>query len=120
MRVGIIDGGFLGYLGLLGSSLPDTVTAKNFVDGETDAQIDDGSEHGTACAEIIHNVAPGAQLLLAKTSTVLEVEKAVEWLTAQHVDIISTSIGWIGISPGDGTGRLPDLIEQAREMASSG
>jgi hypothetical protein len=115
VKVGIIDGGFLGYTSLLGTDLPATVTVKNFVDGETDAQVDGTTEHGTACSEIIHDIAPDATLYLAKVETNLDLPEAVAWLKNTHqVDIISTSIGWYIVTPGDGTGEFADLVQDAR------
>ena len=113
-KVGIIDGGFIGYPGLQGTDLPASVTVQNFVDGETIGQVDGTTEHGTACAEIVHDVAPGAALYLAKTSTNIDLREAVNWLTATHqVDIISTSLGWYNLTPGDGTGEFEDLVQAA-------
>jgi subtilisin family serine protease len=115
VKIGVIDGGFAGYLGLLGSDLPATVAATNFVDGETAAQLNTGSEHGTACAEIIYDVAPGATLYLAKIATVLDLVEAVTWLRdTVQVDVISSSIGFYNVSPGDGTGLFEGLVYSAR------
>lgn len=114
VKVGIIDVGFKGYKGLLGSDLPTSVTVKNFVDGQADSAVDGTTEHGTACAEIIHDVAPGAQLYLAKVATTIDIEEAATWLKAQGVRIISSSIGTYNVSPGDGTGYLENIVAAAR------
>jgi subtilisin family serine protease len=115
VKVGVIDGGFTGYPGLLGTDLPATVTVKNFVDGESDAQVDGTTLHGTACAEIIYDIAPGATLYLAKISTNLDLQEAVAWLKNTHqVDVISISMGWYALTPGDGTGQFADLVSSAR------
>ena len=115
IKVGIIDGGFLGFTTLLGTDLPASVTSKNFVDFETDPQVDGTSEHGTACAEIVHDVAPGADLYLAKVDTALDLHEAMLWLKDIHqVDVISTSLGWFNVTPGDGTGVFADWVNQAR------
>jgi subtilisin family serine protease len=116
VKIAVIDTGFLGYPGLLGTDLPASVTVKNFVDGESDAQVDGTSQHGTAAAEIIHDVAPDAELYLAKVATEVDLDEAVAWLMtpAINVDIISTSIGAYIITPGDGTGIFADLVSQAR------
>jgi hypothetical protein len=91
------------------------VIVKNFVDGENDTQVNGGGVHGTACAEIIHDVAPGAQIFLAKVSTNIDLAEAVAWLkNTIHVNIISTSLGWYNVTPGDGTGEFADLVSQAR------
>jgi subtilisin family serine protease len=115
VKVGIIDGGFAGYPGLLGSDLPAAVTVKNFVDGEIDAQVDGTTPHGTACAEIIHDLAPQATLYLAKINTDVDLQEAVAWLKdVQHVNIILTSQAWYNLAPGDGTGELAILAQEAR------
>lgn len=116
VKVAIIDSGFLGYQTLLGSELPTTVTAKNFVDSETDAQVDGTSKHGTACAEIVHDVAPGAELLLLKTATALDLLEAVDYAVTAGADVISTSIGFTNLGPGDGTGPLSELVRLARQV----
>jgi uncharacterized repeat protein (TIGR01451 family) len=115
VRIGIVDGGFQGYTALLGQELPARVTVRNFVDGEGSAQVDGTTGHGTAVAEIIHDIAPDARLFLAKASTNVDVEEAVAWLQdEQRVDIISTSIGFYNLAPGDGSGSLAAMVAQAR------
>jgi subtilisin family serine protease len=115
VKVGVIDGGFLGYNGLLGSDLPANVTVRNFVDGEGAAQVDGTTPHGTACAEIIHDIAPDAELYLVKIATNVDLAEAVDYLIAQNVDVISTSLGWYNLTPGDGTGEFADLARRARD-----
>ncbi len=114
VKVAIIDGGFQGYPGLLGSELPATVTAKNFVDGESAAQVNGTTVHGTACAEIVHDIAPDAALYLIKVGTDIDLQQAVDWVKTQGVNIISTSLGWYNLTPGDGTGFFANLVQSAR------
>jgi subtilisin family serine protease len=119
VKIGIIDGGFSGYPARLGSDLPASVTVRNFVDFESDALVNGTTAHGTACAEIIHDMAPGAQLYLAKVNTQVDLSQAVDWLVNTHrVDIISTSIGWIAATPGDGTGFFAQLVDYARSAGT--
>ncbi len=116
VKIGIIDGGFQGSNDLLGTDLPASVIVKNFVDGEVDGQVDGTTIHGTACAEIIYDIAPGANLYLAKIDTNLDLQEAVAWLKDTiQVDIISTSMGWYNQTPGDGTGEFADLVQSARD-----
>ena len=114
VKIGVIDGGFIGYRGLLGSDLPASVTVRNFVDGEDDAQVDGTTEHGTACVEIAYDVAPASEIYLAKVATDLDLAEAVDWLITQRVDIISTSLGIYNATAGDGTGYLAEKVAQAR------
>jgi subtilisin family serine protease len=114
VKIAVVDGGFIGYTGLLGTDLPASVTVKNFVDFETDTQVGSTTEHGTACAEVIHDIAPGAQLYLVKISTAIDLQQAVNYSIGQGVDIISTSLAWLNQTPGDGTGFFANLATQAR------
>ena len=114
VRIGVMDTGFTGYSNLLGTDLPESVQARSFIDGET--SVESGNDpHGTACAEIIHDVAPEADLYLARVATSLDIEEAVNWFISQDVDIISSSIGTYNQTPGDGTGSLPDLVSRANQ-----
>ncbi len=116
VKIGIIDVGFGQYISLQGKDLPGETFVKNFVDGESDLDIDlDGQKHGTACAEIIHDLAPDAQLYLAKVSNHFDIEKAVEWFISQGVQIISSSIGDYNQAPGDGTGTYAKIVAKAQE-----
>jgi subtilisin family serine protease len=119
VKVGIIDMGFSGYTALMGSELPSSVTAANFVDFEGVEEVDGTDPHGTACAEIIHDVAPGAQLYLAKVETSLDVEEAATWMIGQGVKVISMSLGTTVEGPGDGTGWLADVVDSARAAGVS-
>ena len=114
IRIGVMDTGFTGYSNLLGTDLPTSVQARSFIDGE--ASLESGNDpHGTACAEIIHDIAPEANLYLARVATSLDIEEAVNWFISQDVDIISSSIGTYNQTPGDGTGSLPDLVSRANQ-----
>jgi len=108
-KVAIIDEGFTGYQALLGTELPSSVEARSFrADGNLFT-----NEHGTACAEIIHDIAPNAKLYFANIGTDLEFFYAVEWLIEEEVDIISSSLSWVNAGAGDGTGPINSIVEWA-------
>jgi subtilisin family serine protease len=99
---------------LLGSDLPAAVTAKTFVDFQNDSYVNKVNPHGTACAEIIHDMAPDAQLYLLQVSTDTDLGQAVDYAIAQGVDVISTSLAWLNLTPGDGTGYFDQQADKAR------
>ena len=67
VKVAVLDAGFSGYSSLLGSELPSSVITQSF---RADHDITGGGEaHGTAVAEIVHEVAPGAQMYLVNFET---------------------------------------------------
>ncbi len=113
MKVAILDPGFGGYADRQATGdLPANLTVKSF---RADGDITGGGEvHGTACAEIVYDIAPDAQYYLVNFNTDVELANAVNWLISQHVDVISSSWGFFGGSPGDGSGEVDNLVNQAR------
>ena len=111
----IIDSGFLGYEALLGTELPASVDTFSLAKEGFDAQETD---HGTKCAQIIHDIAPGARLTLATAETQLEWAATFEWASQQtDLHIVSVSHGWDDNYPLDGT----SLISTAyNEVALAG
>jgi subtilisin family serine protease len=113
MKIGILDQGFDGYRDLLGRELPASVKVKSFVPG---IEIDQtGVSHGAAVAEVIHDVAPDAELyLVCYDGGDVSMGNAVEWLLQQGVHIISHSAGGLA-APMDGTGRDGELVKLAAD-----
>lgn len=72
-----------------------------------------GSRHGVAVAEIIHDMAPDATLYLATAVTVTDLAAAVAWFDSQGVQIISRSLGSELDGPGDGTGSVDAVVDDA-------
>jgi len=101
VKVAILDSGFAGYESRLGGTLPDTVVTRSF---RRDGDIAAGTEHGRRAAEVVHSVAPGAQLYLVNFSTVTELSAAVDYLVDEGIQVVSFSLGYIHNGPGDGTG----------------
>ncbi len=112
IKVGVLDLGFGGYQSLEGVELPANVTVAKFGDEYAfDAEV-----HGTACAEIVHEMAPDAEMFLAYyDGTDLAFGQAIEWLMEQQVDIITNSTGSNGLTPMDGTGFSAELVDEAHD-----
>lgn len=118
VKVGILDFGFTRYQALQQAGLlPAPAAVKAFgKDGGWD-RINTGTEHGTACAEIIHAMAPQASIYIAAIgdgkggASSDEIIRAAMWLAEQKVDIISFSGGGHG-GPHNGTDLLDKLVEE--------
>jgi 2-keto-3-deoxy-6-phosphogluconate aldolase len=111
VKVAVLDLGFQGYTSLLGTELPPAVTAQSF---RADADITAGGiNHGTGVAEIVYDMAPGAQMYFANFDTEVELANASQWLTAQGVHVINASWGYFTSGPGDGTGIVDDVVTQS-------
>lgn len=110
VKIGILDLGFQNFTRYLGSALPEKVAGRSFV---LDTALEDTfTNHGTVCAEIIHEVAPDAELYLAAYSTEAEMLNAVDWLIDQGVQVISNSTG-SAYGPLDGTSLQSQTVERA-------
>lgn len=110
VKVAIIDHGFEGYEDLLGTELPANVTVKSF---RIDKDITGGGViHGTACAEIVHDVAPDAELYLINSDGyVYQLKEIINYLISEKIDVVSHSAGR---SAGlfDGTDECCKIIDQ--------
>ena len=69
-------------------------------------------EHGTGCAEIVHDVAPEARLHLYFSNDLLDFENSIDRAIHNDIDIISYSGGFTS-SWGDGKGIVCDLANRA-------
>jgi hypothetical protein len=90
--------------------LPETVVAQSF---RGDGKLDVDPE-GTAILEIIHDVAPGADLFFANVETSLDVGAAVNWL-AERCDIICSDLIFLRSGPYDGTSPPSEALTSAAE-----
>ena len=114
VKVAVLDcTGFAGYQGLLGTELPpaERVVVRSF---RADGLIDTGN-HGTACAEVVYDMAPGATLYLVNYNTEVELGNAVDWLIAENVHIGTHSVGWLNAGPVDGTGTICNMVNDAHD-----
>ena len=108
IKVGIIDDGFEGFSGLMGTELPQSVEARCYPIGSDTptneiADCDWDDVHGTAVAESVMDIAPEVSLYIANVDTPDDVQAAVEWMIDQEVHVINHSMGWPFDGPGDGT-----------------
>ncbi len=108
VKVGVIDLEFGNWEDLLGVELPPApaTTYRSF----GGAQSSPDQVHGTACAEIVHDIAPDAQLYLAEIRTTVDLSAALDWMADQGVSVVTMSLGFYGAGPGDGTGGIVDDI----------
>ncbi|MBN1249873.1 MAG: hypothetical protein JXC32_19580, partial [Anaerolineae bacterium] len=112
VTVAVVDTQFDGLENAISAGeIPATVTARRLMpDGELVDSLQSGDgPHGTACAEIIHDLAPGAQLyLLQVDSFLVTAERMFEILEQAGVRVVSLSISVLAMGRADGTGVLGD------------
>ena len=100
VAVGILDVGFDGYDGLLGSELPDAV------DSDLSRGASQSSDHGTAVAEVVHDFAPDATLNLVSFGTDVEFGEGLQTLLDAQVDVVNASVGFDNTWSLDGSSTL--------------
>ena len=109
VKVGVIDSGFEGFRRLMGSELPDNVTARCYFEearapssSVADCEVD--GDHGTAVAETLVDVAPEVELYIANPHSNGDLRNAVDWMAGQGVAGNQRIAGLsIRLGPGDGT-----------------
>ncbi|MCP2243160.1 ricin-type beta-trefoil lectin domain protein [Lentzea aerocolonigenes] len=119
VKVGIIDVGFGNVAASQAAGeLPANITINN--DNCLDAA--EKPQHGTGIAEIVHDVAPEAQLFLACIEDTFSFDQAETWLRAQGVQVISSAVGFLAPagSRGDGTGDAGSPAEVVKRSRQAG
>lgn len=112
VKVAVLDSGFRGYRDHLGKALPKQVTVRSFRDDRNLEGRD--SQHGILCAEVVHAVAPDAELLFAnwepdRPDTFLD---AARWARQQGARVISCSVIMPSWSDGEGNGPVHEALTQ--------
>lgn len=111
VKVAVIDGGFAGLADRqAGGDLPANAITQDHCGGK----LTTASEHGTAVAEIVHEMAPGAQLYLVCIASDDDFAAAVAYAKSQGVHVINFSAGWEGPFRNDGTDRFSAVVADAK------
>ncbi len=106
-KVAIIDVGFANWAG---AEIPaGLVTTQTFrADGTMGA-----GDHGTAVAEVVADMAPGAELLLIAVDTPGSVVDALQYAVSQGCDVACVALGILE-GPFDGTHEVAQAVTAAR------
>jgi hypothetical protein len=108
--VAILDTGFRGYQKHLGKALPANIRVRSFRrDGDLEAK---DSPHGILCAEVVHTLAPEANLLLANWETECPDQflDAVRWAQVEGARVATCSLIMPTWSDGEGHGPIHDTL----------
>src|SRR3989344_3187401 len=109
VKVGVIDMGFPSYTNAQASGdLPSSLTITDYTGTGTG-----GIDHGTNVAQIVYEMAPGAQMYLAKINTDVQLQQAMSDMAAAGVRVINHSVGWYGAAFYDGTGSICNTANSA-------
>lgn len=110
VTVAVLDVGFAKAGDLVGSELPEDTKATDFVLERLDKYEE---VHGTACAEIVHDMAPGAEIVLAGFEDDVTWAQAVDELAGGGIKIVSHSAGFDNLFPPDGNNYYTQKVDAA-------
>lgn len=123
IKVAIIDGGFSGLASaILNGDLPANVVRVDCTGvscvpttfpGETE-------NHGTGVAEIVHDMAPGAELYLIKIADSLDLMYAEEYCKLNGIKVINVSLSWFNTNFYDGQCLYSNPVCTANDAYANG
>jgi hypothetical protein len=112
VKVAVLDGGFKNLTAAISAGeLPANVITHDF----SGSGLQTESMHGTAVAEIIHDMAPDAELHLLKMGDEIDSYEVIDYCIENNIDIVNLSMGTFGTGPGDGTGPLDEAFDELRD-----
>ncbi|UCF09778.1 MAG: S8 family serine peptidase, partial [Candidatus Bipolaricaulota bacterium] len=110
VKIAIID---LGFSGLSQSQangdLPLGVVSNDF----TGSGLQTGISHGTAVAEIVHEIAPDAELHLIKIADEVDLDQAISYCISSGIHVANHSLGWYNTNFYDGQGMVASIARRA-------
>ena len=116
IKVGVIDIGFVGVPSLQNRGELPNLSHRDFT-GEGIFQQGRLSEsarvHGSACAEIVHDTAPDAEIYLYKVGNLVSLENAKDAAIQEGMDIVTVSLGTHATGFGDGLGFECEIVDDA-------
>src|SRR5262245_11583907 len=110
VKVAVLDSGFRGWRSWLGTVLPPSVESRSFrLHHRLEAR---DSAHGVLCGEVIHTLAPEAELLFAnwepdRPDTFVQ---AVAWARRQGARVLTCSVIMPSWSDGEGGGPIHSAL----------
>ncbi|NWF76408.1 MAG: S8 family serine peptidase [Nitrospirae bacterium] len=106
VKVAIIDLGFAGVSSAVAAGeLPSSVIQLDCTGSgcSTTTFVSETDPHGTACAEIVYDIAPGAQLYLIKIGDLLDLVDAKNYCKTNSIKVVTHSVSWINTNFYDGS-----------------
>jgi subtilisin family serine protease len=124
VKIAILDSGFRDYRQFLGNGLPGHVQVRSFRRDQNLEARD--SQHGILCAEVVHALAPDAQIMLVnwEPDSPQAFLDAVRWARSQGARVMTCSLIMPSWSDGEGGGEvhraLQPLLDEVLFFASAG
>ena len=124
VKIAVLDSGFRDYRQFLGKALPAKVKVRSFRNDRNLEARD--SQHGILCGEVLHALAPDAELLFVnwEPDSPQAFIDAVRWAKAEGAKVMSCSLIMPSWSDGEGGGEvhrgLAPILRDVLFFASAG
>lgn len=112
VKVAVLDLGFNVYDPEISENVQEYRSFR--FDGDITGGSEESMNHGTACAEIVVDMAPESELYLYNFETDVEYLMAVDYAISRNVDIISMSVGFLNVGPYDGSNHVAQAADEAQ------
>ncbi|MEM2901871.1 MAG: S8 family serine peptidase [Candidatus Bathyarchaeia archaeon] len=112
VKVAVLDLGFNIYDPEISENIQEYRSFR--FDGDITGGSEENVSHGTACAEIVVDMAPESELYLYNFETDVEYLMAVDHAVSRNVDIISVSVGFLNVGPYDGSNHVAQAADEAQ------
>ncbi len=94
-----------------------SMTCSAPIDAGGPAFAAESGHHGWACAEVVRQLAPEAELHLVRVNSFTALENAVDWAIRERIDVVTMSMSYYNDSFGDGGGPYGPML---RRMEAAG
>ena len=111
--VAVVD---VGFMRLAEAKAAGEVPANAIEVDLTGNGMETSTTHGTAVAEQVADVAPGAQLHLILIADDLDFENAVAYIAAHGIRVANLSVNWFATSYYDDTGPVSELLNASHDQ----
>ncbi|MBE2184057.1 MAG: S8 family serine peptidase [Anaerolineae bacterium] len=120
VKVGVIDAGFLNYTNAIASGdLPTIASGRLVIYQPPGMSFFLDTDHGTAVAEIVYDMAPMATIYLGTPNSPTSMANyIVDMACNLGIKVIQSSIGFYVEEDGDGTGLVTNAIAQAEDCGA--
>lgn len=110
VKVAVID---LGFQNLTAAKNAGEIPTNVITVDYSGTGIEATTPHGTAVAEVVHDMAPDAQLYLLKVGSEVGLGIAKDYCKTNGIRVINHSVAWLNVAFYDGTGTICNIANDA-------
>ncbi|MFI5317798.1 MAG: S8 family serine peptidase [Myxococcota bacterium] len=113
VKVAVVD---VGFISLSAAKTSGDIPASAVSVDLPGSGMETGTAHGTAVAEEVADMAPGAQLTLIHFADEVDFENAASYIRDNGIRIANLSVNWFGASYYDDSGPISGIINDSHDV----